>query len=154
MFVGIFFMNTVFRLLGLLLLLYPVLLFLFQKINFFFCSPFISIPTPPTPPSFLPFRFSLTFVFFTHFRFSHTPEIVPRTRSSPTFHLASRSWRRLEFYTNFNMYPTKPLSPSPPDIFIFCKKRPTSSEPVLSAGNCASADACFSASVPSALLTA
>ena len=41
----------------------------------------------------------------------------------------------LTFQTNFNMYPTKPFSPSPPEIFIVCKKRPTSSEPELSAGN-------------------
>ena len=69
--------------------------------------------------------------------------------SLTTFLCSSRS-----FQTNSNMYPTKPITPSPPERFIFCKKRPTSSEPELSAGNSASAHACFSVSVPSALLTA
>jgi len=62
--------------------------------------------------------------------------------------------RVLGYYTNFNMYPTKPITPSPPETFIFCKKRPTSSDPELSAGNSARAVACLSTSVPSALLTA
>ena len=70
----------------------------------------------------------------------------------PTIYFSPKSL--LTFHTNFNMYPTKPFSPSPPEIFIFCKKRPTSSDPELSAGNSARAVACLSTSVPSALLTA
>jgi len=77
MFVGIFFMNTVFRLLGLLLLLYPVLLFLFQKNQLFFCFTFYLYTNTSYPSIFPPLSFSLTFVFhslsfFTHFRFSLT----------------------------------------------------------------------------------
>ena len=73
-------------------------------------------------------------------------KLLTRLLSLTTLHLL--------FHTNSNMYPTKPITPLPPEIFIFCKNRPTSSDPEFSAGNSARAVACFSTSVPSALLTA
>ena len=58
------------------------------------------------------------------------------------------------FHTNSNMYPTKPITPSPPEAFIVCRNRPTSSVLEFSVGKKARAIACFSASVPIASFTA